>query len=76
MQKCGIGCALQKCIHVNRWIKVDNSYRDDPLIRLFPRNMGCDMAYYGPSGTREFKEFKCESPYNNANEFIHVAAFF
>jgi len=59
-----------------RWTKADNSYRDDPLIRLFPRNMGCDMEYYGPSGTREFKEFKCESPYNNANEFINVAALF
>jgi hypothetical protein len=38
--------------------------------------MGCDMEYYGPSGTREFKEFKCESPYHDANEFIDVAAFF
>jgi hypothetical protein len=38
--------------------------------------MGCDMEYYGPLGTIEFKEFKCESPYNDANEFIHVAEFF
>ncbi len=67
---------FQKFIHVIRWTKADNSYRDDPLIRLFPQNMGCDMEYYGPSGTREFKKFKCESPCNNANEFIHVAAFF
>jgi hypothetical protein len=67
---------FQKFIYVIRWKNADNSYRDYPLIQLFPQNMGCDKEYYGPLGTSKFKEFKCESPYNDANEFIHVGAFY
>jgi len=56
------------------WNKEDNTYRDDPLIKMFPRSMGCDIEFYGPSGSKQFKEFKCNSPYNDANEAIHVGA--
>jgi hypothetical protein len=62
-------------IQVFQWTKSDNNFRDDPLIKMFPRRMGCDIEYFGPSGTRQMKEFKCTSQYNEANETIHVGAF-
>ena len=60
---------------VYKWILQPDYERTDPLIKYFPRKVGCDLEYWGPSGTKKFTDLICVVAFNDANEKIHIIGF-
>ncbi|XP_074595272.1 innexin inx2-like [Brevipalpus obovatus] len=60
-----------------RWLQYANyGYRDDPLVRIFPRMVKCSFHRYGFSGTLEAKDALCFLPLNIVNEKIYTVLWF
>ena len=57
---------------VYSWIRQDDSKRTDTLIKVFPRQVGCDFRIYGPSGSLQVQDYLCDISINDASEKIHL----
>lgn len=57
----------------------EDNYRyanNDHLIKLFPRDIKCQIQTYGPSGTKELKDIKCRITNQDYIEMFHIIAYF
>lgn len=54
----------------------DQEYRDDPMIKVFPRVTKCTFRRFGPSGDIQRHDSLCVLPLNIINEKIYVFLWF
>lgn len=62
--------------HILEYLKHEQSERDDPLIRVFPRITKCMLGVYGPSGDMQSHDSFCVLPVNLLNEKIFIILWF
>lgn len=56
-------------------LKANENYhhnRTDALLVLFPREIGCEWKYYGPSGSFNIIPIYCKCSSNDHNEYFHI----
>jgi len=58
---------------VLEWYNTPHKLRNDPLIKVFPRQLGCSLNTYGPSGTVQKLDLLCTTgSFNSINELAHL----
>jgi hypothetical protein len=65
---------LSGIYQVLKWHMEPSIYREDPLIKIFPRLLGCDYSTFGYTGTIQQHSFLCVSAFNATNEKLHIYA--
>lgn len=56
--------------------ETDQEYRNDPMVRVFPRMAKCTFHRYGPSGDVQRHDAFCLLPLNIINEKIYIFLWF
>lgn len=63
------------CSLITNFLKAPNQ-RNDEMIKLFPRKIGCVYSLYGPSGTEEKHNLVCQITNQEYIEALHILLFY
>lgn len=63
-------------IKVLKYSETDQEFRDDPMVRVFPRMTKCTFHRYGPSGDVQRHDAFCILSLNIINEKIYIFLWF
>ncbi|XP_035222703.1 innexin inx2-like [Stegodyphus dumicola] len=63
-------------VEVLKFTDIDQEYRTDPMVKVFPRMTKCTFHRYGPSGDVQRYDALCILPLNILNEKIYIFLWF